>query len=162
MVDLVCAGAFCTWVSVERPVPMPELEAAQGRPQHQHRSARATALERLAAAYGYSLARNPCFADSNARIALAVIDVFLRLNGRELVAEEVDASAMIQSLAAGELTEEQLPRWLGEHVRDCRGTRASINTIVQWIYANVLGLIDSGFIASVSTCNTQRFIARFN
>lgn len=74
-------------------------------------------LERLAAAYGYSLARNHCFADGNKRIALAVIDVFLQLNGRELTAEEVDAAEVIQSLAAGKLTEDELAAWISEHSR---------------------------------------------
>ena len=65
------------------PVRIAELEAALGRPQHQHSYSKPTpSLERLAAAYGYSLARNHCFADGNKRIALAVIDVFLQLNGR--------------------------------------------------------------------------------
>src|SRR5579863_7425272 len=91
------------------PVRIADLEAALGRPQHQYRYATpGPSLERLAAAYGYSLARNHCFADGNKRIALAVIDVFLQINGRELTAEEVDAAQIIRSVAAGKLTEEQL------------------------------------------------------
>jgi len=100
------------------PVRIAELEAALGRPQHHHNySEPSPSLERLAAAYGYALARNHCFADGNKRIALAVIDVFLQLNGRELTAEEVDAAKTIQSVAAGTLTEEQLATWIGEHIR---------------------------------------------
>jgi prophage maintenance system killer protein len=49
------------------------------------------------------------------RIALAVIDVFLQMNGREVTAEEVDAADIIQSVAAGKLTEEQLATWISEH-----------------------------------------------
>jgi len=51
------------------------------------------------------------------RIALAVIDVFLQLNGRELTAEEVDAAETIQSVAAGKLTEDELAAWINEHSR---------------------------------------------
>jgi death on curing protein len=98
------------------PVRVSELEAALGRPEHQYRYSDPTpSLERLAAAYGYSLARNHCFADGNKRIALAVIDVFLQMNGRELTAEEADAGGIIQSVAAGKLTEEQLATWISEH-----------------------------------------------
>ncbi len=39
-------------------------------------------LVRLAAAYGFSLANNHPFVDGNKRIALAVVDVFLQLNGQ--------------------------------------------------------------------------------
>jgi len=48
-------------------------------------------LPRLAAAYGFALARGHCFPDGNKRVALAIIDVFLRMNGMELTADELDA-----------------------------------------------------------------------
>ena len=57
------------------------------------------------------------FFESKEALALAVIDVFLQMNGRELTAQEVDAAGIIQSVAAGELTEEQLAAWISEHVR---------------------------------------------
>ena len=100
------------------PMRIAALEAALGHPQHQY-SYRdpSPSLEHLAAAYGYSLARNHCFADGNKRIALAVIDVFLQMNGRELTAEEADAAQMIRSVAAGKLTEVQLATWISEHSR---------------------------------------------
>ena len=56
-------------------------------------------------------------------MALAVIDLFLPMNGRELTAKEVDATEFIQSVAAGQLTEEQLVLWIGEHSA-LRGTAA--------------------------------------
>src|ERR1700692_2553121 len=100
------------------PVRIAELEAALGRPQHQYSYSDAPpSPDRIAAAYGYSLARNHCFADGNKRIALAVIDVFLQINGRELMAEEVDAAEIVQSAAAGKLTEDELATWIPEHSR---------------------------------------------
>src|SRR5579862_6591032 len=63
---------------------------------------------RLAASYGYGFAKNHCFPDGNKRVALAVIDVFLQLNGYELIASEEDAVLTILSLAAGEITETDL------------------------------------------------------
>ena len=93
-----------------------ELEAALGRPLNLHSySETPPPLSRLAASYGFALARGHCFPDGNKRIALAIIDVFLRINGLELAADEVDAAATIQSLAAGDTTEEELAEWIAAH-----------------------------------------------
>ena len=90
-----------------------DLEAALGRPVNLHAySDSPPTLSRLAAAYGFALACGHCFPDGNKRVALAVIDVFLRMNGMELTADELDAVSTIQSLAAGELTEDQLAEWI--------------------------------------------------
>jgi death-on-curing protein len=69
-------------------------------------------LAQLAAAYGFALARNHCFDDGNKRIALAVIDVVLRINGSGLSATEEDAADTIRRLATGELTESDLAAWI--------------------------------------------------
>ena len=93
-----------------------DLEAALDRPVNLHAySEPSPSLPRLAAAYGFALARGHCFPDGNKRVALAVIDVFLRMNGLELTADEIDAAATIQSLAAGELAEEDLANWIAEN-----------------------------------------------
>lgn len=91
-----------------------DLEAALGRPVNLHAySESPPTLPLLAAAYGFALARGHCFPDGNKRVALAIIDVFLRLNGMELTADELDAVSIVQSLAAGDLTEDQLAEWIG-------------------------------------------------
>ncbi len=93
-----------------------DLEAALARPVNLQAYAQPSpTLARLAAAYGYALARGHCFPDGNKRIALAIVDVFLRMNGSELTADEMDAAATIQALAAGELTEDELTTWIGDH-----------------------------------------------
>ena len=90
-----------------------DLEAALGRLVSLHAySETPPTLPRLAAAYGFALARGHCFPDGNKRVALAIIDVFLRMNGLELTANEMDAVATIQALAAGDLTEDQLTDWI--------------------------------------------------
>ena len=90
-----------------------DLEAALGRPVNLHAYSKSPpTLPRLAAAYGFALARGHCFHDGNKRVALAIIDVFLRMNGMELTADELDAVSTIQSLAAGDLTEDQLAEWI--------------------------------------------------
>ncbi len=93
-----------------------DLEAALGRPVNLHAYAEASlTLPRLAAACGFALARGHCFPDGNKRVALAIIDVFLRLNGHALNADEMDAVLTIQALAAGDLTEDALAEWIAEH-----------------------------------------------
>ena len=90
-----------------------DLEAALGRPVNLHAYCESPpTLPRLAAAYGFALARGHCFPDGNKRVALAIVDVLLRLNGMELTADELDAVSTSQSLAAGELTEDQLAEWI--------------------------------------------------
>lgn len=90
-----------------------DLEAALGRPVNLHAySDSPPTLPRLAAAYGFALVRGHCFPDDNKRVALAVIDVFLRLNAGELTASEVEAVDTILALASGDITEEQLAEWI--------------------------------------------------
>lgn len=93
-----------------------DLEAALGRPVNLHAySETPPSLPRLAAAYGFALARGHCFPDGNKRVALATVDVFLRLNGSELTADELDAVDTIRALAAGDLTEDELTAWIATH-----------------------------------------------
>jgi len=93
-----------------------DLEAAVGRPVNLQAYAESPpSLPRLAAAHGFALARGHCFPDGNKRVALAIIDVFLRMNGLALTADEMDAVMTIQALAAGELTEDQLAEWIATH-----------------------------------------------
>ena len=90
-----------------------DLEAALGRPLNLHAYAKTPpSLPQLAAAYGFALARGHCFPDGNKRVALAIVDVFLRMNGLALNADEMETVVTIQALAAGELTEEALADWI--------------------------------------------------
>lgn len=75
----------------------------------------AITLERLAAAYGIALVRGHCYPDGNKRLALAIMDVFLQLNGLELTASEPDAVLTLRAVAAGEMEEEDLVRWVQEY-----------------------------------------------
>jgi death on curing protein len=54
----------------------------------------------LVAAYGYGFAKNHSFIDGNKRVALVAVDVFLQMNGFELVASESEAAAFFLDLAA--------------------------------------------------------------
>ena len=69
----------------------------------------------LAAAYGFGIARNHPFIDGNKRAAFAAIIVFLGLNGIDFDVAPEQATAMILSLAAGEVSEESLARWIRDN-----------------------------------------------
>ncbi len=87
------------------------LEAALARPQHKL-TYEDPDLAALAAAYGFSLARSHCFTDGNKRIALLAIDVFLQINGHELIAPEPEPFIMMTRLASGEIDEIELAEWV--------------------------------------------------
>jgi death-on-curing protein len=72
-------------------------------------------ISQLAAAYGFGLAKNHFFPDGNKRIALAIMDVFMQINGFELTAREEDAVLTIRSLAAGDLSETELAIWIQQY-----------------------------------------------
>jgi death-on-curing protein len=92
------------------------LESALARPINKF-SYGENSLAALAAAYGFGIARNHAFIDGNKRTALASIIVFLGLNGLDLDAPPEAATAMILSLAAGEVTEDVLAGWIKDHIR---------------------------------------------
>ncbi|MEO7386756.1 MAG: type II toxin-antitoxin system death-on-curing family toxin [Gammaproteobacteria bacterium] len=71
----------------------------------------------LAAAYGFGIARNHPFIDGNKRTAFVAVELFLVLNGYELVADDGDCGLTILALAAGELDEVTFAQWLRERVR---------------------------------------------
>lgn len=69
----------------------------------------------FAAAYAVGLCRNHPFIDGNKRIALAAADVFLQINGRELLAPEAEAIVMTLDLAAGKCSEVEFAAWITRH-----------------------------------------------
>ena len=71
-----------------------------------------SSIYQLGACYGYGFAKKHCFSDGNKRVALVCIDVFLLGNGHELEAEETEAVSVIRSVAASEMTEEELSAWV--------------------------------------------------
>ena len=74
-------------------------------------------MARLAAAYAYGIARNHGFADGNKRTALVTADLFLMLNGYELVSSPADNVMTILGVADGTLSEEELTLWIRENIK---------------------------------------------
>ena len=94
------------------------LSATLARPLHlKTYSNPAPTLFQYAASYGYGFAKNHCFKDGNKRVSLVSIDVFLSLNGYELVADEVDAAITIEALAASGISEDELSLWIEKNTR---------------------------------------------
>jgi death-on-curing protein len=90
------------------------LESALDRPRNKWAYEQAE-LPELAAAYGFGLARNHPFVDGNKRTSLLAIYTFLGINGVDFIVPEAEAAAMILSLAAGEVSEESLTRWIRDN-----------------------------------------------
>ena len=90
------------------------LESALGRPINKFTYGE-TDLAALAAAYGYGIARNHPFVDGNKRAAFGAIIVFLGLNDIDFLVPPESATAMILALAAGEVNEEGLTRWIRDN-----------------------------------------------
>lgn len=91
------------------------LESALARPQNKFAYGE-TGLAALAAAYGFGISRNHPFIDGNKRTALASLIVFLNLNKLDLDASQESATAIVLALAAGEIGEDVLARWVADHV----------------------------------------------
>ena len=72
-------------------------------------------LAELAAAYGFGLAKNHAFVDGNKRASLIAMIVFLRANDVEFIADEATSAAAIYALAAGEIDEAGLTRWIKDN-----------------------------------------------
>ena len=90
------------------------LESALARPNNKFAYGESD-LAALAAAYGFGLARNHPFVDGNKRAAFGSIIVFLGLNGIDFDVAPEQATAMILGLAAGEVSEENLARWIRDN-----------------------------------------------
>ncbi len=90
------------------------LSASLARPRHLFTYGQPNLFE-LAAAYGYSLAKNHPFIDGNKRTAFMIMYTFLGLNNYLLEVPEPEVVKMMEQLASGEENQESLGRWLAEN-----------------------------------------------
>jgi death on curing protein len=90
------------------------LESAILRPVNQRPYGQAD-MAALAAAYAFGLARNHAFVDGNKRAAFHGMMVFLRVNDIPFAPDPAHATAMILALAAGEVNEDGLTRWIRDN-----------------------------------------------
>ena len=88
------------------------LDSALARPQNRYAYDPEATVFELAAAYAFGLARNHPFVDGNKRIALTATAMFLAVNAYKFQPDKVDAYETFIKLAAGELNEPELARWI--------------------------------------------------
>jgi death-on-curing protein len=75
-------------------------------------------LAEQAAAYHYHLCANHPFVDGNKRVAVAAAEVFLLLNGSELVAGDDALEKITLGVARGKQSKEAVTAFFREHIRD--------------------------------------------
>jgi death-on-curing protein len=94
----------------ESALARPQQLAAYGEPD----------VHALAAAYGYGIARNHPFLDGNQRTAFVAVELFLMLNGCDLMASDADCVMTMLAVASGDISEEAFAQWLRQHAPPLR------------------------------------------
>jgi len=92
------------------------LESALARPRNIHAYEDGADIARIAAAYGFGIAKNHPFVDGNKRTALVATRTFLLLNGFSLDATQWDKYLTFLALAEGNLSEVELAAWIRERI----------------------------------------------
>ena len=90
------------------------LESALGRPINKWRYENAE-LPELAAAYAFAIVRNHPFVDGNKRAGFMAMVGFLLLNEIDFAPDPIEATAVILALAASEIDETGLVRWIRDN-----------------------------------------------
>lgn len=90
------------------------LESALGRPLNKWQYENA-ALPELAAAYAFGIVRNHPFVDGNKRTGFVAMVGFLILNRIDFAPDPLEATAVILGVAAGEINESGLTRWIRDN-----------------------------------------------
>jgi death-on-curing protein len=91
------------------------LERPVNKWQYEQADLDASDLATLAAAYAFGLAKNHAFVDGNKRAAFMTMVVFLRKNDVRFAPDQAHATAIMISLAAGEVSEQSLARWIRDN-----------------------------------------------
>ena len=91
------------------------LESALARPRNLELYGEPDASA-LAASLAFGIARNHPFVDGNKRSAWVGARLFLRLNNVSITIDKSGATVMMQQLAAGELTEDQVAAWMRDRL----------------------------------------------
>lgn len=70
----------------------------------------------LVATLAFGIARNHPFVDGNKRSAWVAARLFLRLNDVVVIFDKAEATVMMQRLAGGELSEDEVAAWFRERI----------------------------------------------
>ena len=71
----------------------------------------------IAASYGFGISRNHPFIDGNKRTAFVAVELFLALNGFDLMASDADCVVNMLDLAAGNLPESAFADWVRQNIQ---------------------------------------------
>ena len=91
------------------------LEAALTAVENRAYYAQAT-LTICAATYAYHLTQAHAFLDGNKRVAAAVAEIFLELNGVELRTTDEQIVAVFLAIAAGQISRQDVEQWFTQRV----------------------------------------------
>ena len=75
-------------------------------------------IAEMAAAYHYHLCANHPFLDGNKRVAVAVSEIFLLLNGNELIASDNELEELTLGVARGQMSKEEVIAFFKRHVSE--------------------------------------------
>ena len=92
------------------------LESALARPRKINAYEPDADIPRLAAAYGFGIAKNHPFVDGNKRTALVATRTFLLINGFGLDATQKEKYLTFLALAEGRFSEDELAEWIRERI----------------------------------------------
>lgn len=87
------------------------LAAAENREHYEQAD-----LATCAATYAYHLSQAHAFVDGNKRVALAVSEVFLKVNDAELKATNEEVVELFLKIAASELSRDEVEQFFNERV----------------------------------------------
>ena len=88
------------------------LESALARPRNAASYESSAAIPKLASLYALGVIRDHPFIDGNKRVGFVLLELFLALNGFELLASDAQCYEAIVSAASGEITEAQFTTWV--------------------------------------------------
>lgn len=92
------------------------LESALARPQNRYGYNQISDIPSLASAYTFAIIKNHPFIDGNKRTGFIAGVTFLFLNSYSFHHSEVEVVTVIQNLASGNLTEDELQQWFKQGV----------------------------------------------
>lgn len=92
------------------------LESALARPEQLAHYGAPDAAD-LAASYGYGISRNHPFIDGNKRTAFVAVELFLALNGFDLLATDADCVVNMLNVATGDIEEAAFSDWIRAHIQ---------------------------------------------
>ncbi len=91
------------------------LESAINSPKQKWHYEKSS-IEELAARLAYGIARNHPFVDGNKRTAYVCLRLFLKLNGKDIIASQEEKVRITLKLASGELEIPDLTKWIIDHL----------------------------------------------